>query len=216
MQAPDQAFRSRRLVSSALLVLAVGCTESAIGDAAVGKTPDSPTSDPSTNARTMNRTAGDGGSRQPGSEGLPHEAGPAGHDEDAFAPPDVATPPTDAGTLGTSSSGVWRPFSDASPWNTPIAAGAKLAPDSDALIADFAASSPWPYLSINIDTYSIPVYWVDASTPLATMQATIIGGEGFQSGRATLPIPADAVVAQGTDRHLCIIHRETQQEWGFW
>ena len=51
---------------------------------------------------------------------------------------------------------------------------------------------------------------------MATMQATIIGGEGFTNGRAALPIPPDAVVAQGTDRHLCIVDRQNQKEWGFW
>jgi hypothetical protein len=125
----------------------------------------------------------------------------------------------DAGTSApgnASTTGAWRPFNDASPWNTPIASGASVAPDSDTLIADLAASSPWSYLSINIDQYSIPVYVVDSSTPPATMQATIIGGEGFDNGLASLRIPAGAVVAQGTDRHLCIVDRQNQREWGFW
>jgi hypothetical protein len=138
---------------------------------------------------------------------------------EASTEPEAATPAAEdagASTANASTTGVYRPFNDQSPWNTPIAAGAGVAPDSDALIADFATSSQWPYLSINIDSYSIPVYHVDSSTPMASMQATIIGGEGFTNGRATLPIPPSAQVAQGTDRHLCIVDTRTNQEWGFW
>jgi hypothetical protein len=217
MQAPDWTSRSPSLVCVSFLLLAASCTEGAISDAAVGKTSDSQTSDAGTKPPAMSQATGSGGSRQLGDEGSPPEANPSENGKDAFAAPDGATLPADAGTGdSTTSTGVWRPFSDASPWNAPIAAGATVAPDSDALIADFAASSQWPYLSINIDNYSIPVYRVDSSTPLATMQATIIGGEGFENGRATLPIPPGAVVAQGTDRHLCIVDRQSQKEWGFW
>jgi len=121
---------------------------------------------------------------------------------------------TDAGT-GTSNT-AWRPFSAASPWNTPIASNAKLAPDSAALISDFATSSQWPFMTVNIETYSVPVYFVDATTPLQTVKATTVGGLGFDQGSAQVPIPAGAQPAAGTDQHLAIVNKQTNQEWGMW
>ena len=54
---------------------------------------------------------------------------------------------------------AWRPFSEDSPWNQRIPAGAASDPASAALIADFASRGP---LHINIKDWSIPVYFVDA------------------------------------------------------
>ncbi|HKQ71335.1 MAG TPA: hypothetical protein VJT73_18455 [Polyangiaceae bacterium] len=122
----------------------------------------------------------------------------------------------DAGQREASVVRAWRPFGDDSPWNTRVAVSPALAPDSAALIADFATSSAWPYVSINIENYSIPVYWVDATTPVANVQATLLAGQGFVGGRASVPIPENALAALGTDRHLCVIDRRTNQEWGFW
>jgi len=81
-------------------------------------------------------------------------------------PPPPAPPPPPPPPSGNPppASGAWRPFDAASPWNTPIDAGAKIDPSSAALVADFATSSPWPFFTINIQSYSIPVYYVDAST----------------------------------------------------
>jgi len=121
------------------------------------------------------------------------------------APP----PPAAAGT-------AWRPFTATSPWNTPIDANAAVDPNSGALVADFATSSPWPFFTINIQSYSVPVYYVDGSTPLQTVRATVVGGQGFDTGQAQVPIPAGAMPAEGTDQHLSIVNKQTNEEWGMW
>jgi hypothetical protein len=128
--------------------------------------------------------------------------------------------PGNGGAAGSGPSGAWRPFSDASPWNTPIAQAPALDTNSDALVADLAASSAsTPFIWINIREYSIPVYWADASTPRQNVSVTVLAGQGFGSGTPTsaaVPIPAGAVPAAGTDRHLCIIDKQTHTEWGMW
>jgi hypothetical protein len=116
--------------------------------------------------------------------------------------------------------GAWRPFSDASPWNTPVPRTAAIDPNSSALIADLAASGPsTPSFWINIQEYSIPVFWVDASTPRQNVAVSILAGQGFGNGspsNALVPIPAGALPAAGTDRHLCIIDKQMHTEWGMW
>jgi hypothetical protein len=94
-----------------------------------------------------------------------------------------------------------------------------LDPNSDALVADLATSAPTPSFWINIQEYSIPVFWADASTPSQKVTVTILAGQGFGSGSpasALVPIPAGAAPAAGTDRHLCIIDKQTSTEWGMW
>jgi hypothetical protein len=113
-------------------------------------------------------------------------------------------------------SSPWRPFDRTSPWNTPIAEGAKLAPDSAALVADLARSSKWPFVTINIEPYGIPVYWVDERTPRQLVTVTVVAGRGFEKRKTEVPIPADATAAGGTDKHLCIVDRAKSIEWGFW
>lgn len=120
-------------------------------------------------------------------------------------------------TGGGGTSGVWRAFNDQSPWNTPIGSSPAIDPDSDALIADFATSSTWPFLGINIASYGIPVYWADSSTPLANVNTTILGGEGFHDQNPTaVPIPSEAQPDPDSDGHMCIIDRALGTEWGFW
>ncbi|HTL67494.1 MAG TPA: hypothetical protein VL200_07525 [Lacunisphaera sp.] len=114
---------------------------------------------------------------------------------------------------------VWRPFSADSPWNQPVAAGAKTDPASRALIDDLASRGA---LHLNIAEWSIPVYFVDADrTPLRDVGDSRPGvfGRGFEFPRR-IPIPDDAVasppVGEFSDNHLCIVDRAKQLEWGLW
>jgi hypothetical protein len=113
----------------------------------------------------------------------------------------------------------WRAFSDDSPWNQRIPAGAGADHASAQMIADFAARGP---LHINIEDWSIPVYFVDAGkTPRHDVGDSRPGvyGRGFEFPRA-IPIPDDAVASppyrEGSDNHLCIVDRAKQLEWGLW
>ena len=80
-------------------------------------------------------------------------------------------------------SGTWRPFSADSPWNTRIPANPEIDPDSAAMIADFATSSPYgPKIDINMTQWTVPVFWADANTPRVLVRAEL-GGLGFTRQR---------------------------------
>jgi hypothetical protein len=118
---------------------------------------------------------------------------------------------SDSGTTG-----VWRPFAPDSPWNTPISPNPVIDPNSADLVERLATSSAqWPWLDIAIAQYSVPIYWADNTTPLSPVTVTRVAGEGFHDD-PNVPIPAGAMPAGGTDRHLAIIHRVTGMEWDFW
>jgi len=93
------------------------------------------------------------------------------------------------------------------------------------MIADFSSISGQTQFWINIQDYSVPVYWVDATTTPLVNVSTSLGGTGFRTGAANdgvaggtgqAPIPSGATAAAGTDRHLAIIDRNGNREWGFW
>ncbi len=120
-----------------------------------------------------------------------------------------------AGDGGDSGSpAAWRPFSDDSPWNTPIPQDAEVHPDSNALIDHLANSSEWPGLGINIHPWSIPVYWVDDSVPLVDV-STPLSNQG-EDVTLQIPIPEDAEPDPESDGHMCIVNRGTGQSWDFY
>jgi hypothetical protein len=115
---------------------------------------------------------------------------------------------------GTSS---WRPFSDDSPWNTPIPNNPTLKSDSADLVQRFMTSSQWPFLSVNITGYSIPLYWADASTQTYPMPVDY-GGQGWQGSNTTanMPIPAQAEPDPESDHHMLVISADRKTEYGCW
>jgi hypothetical protein len=142
------------------------------------------------------------------------DAGVDGASADSTNAPDGATPAV-----------VWRPFADSSPWNTRITGDAMIDPASAQMVTDFASVPGQDKFWINIQDYSVPVYWVDSTiTPLSTVFAGL-GGTGFRSGapnegdvagQGMAPIPANAMPAVGTDRHLAVVDKKTRMEWGFY
>jgi len=119
------------------------------------------------------------------------------------------------------SSGVWRPFADDSPWNSRIPADPAIDPDSAAMIADWAISSPFgPHLDVNMTGYSIPRFDAQPSTPTYLVTCDL-GGLGFASSdgfdaTATIPIPGDAAPDPQSDHHMLILDRAAELEWGMW
>lgn len=138
----------------------------------------------------------------------------------APAPTPAPAPAPTPTPAPTPSASVWRPFSASSPWNTPIASNARVDAQSSAMIADWTTASPFgSFLGINIDQYSVPLYYADAQTPLRTVTAKI-GGEGFSGDNgfnaiAQVPVPNDAAPDPQSDRHMLIIDRAHNLEWGF-
>ena len=129
------------------------------------------------------------------------------------------------GSSGGAAPAAWRPFSDSSPWNTRLGESPEVDPASAQLIADFASIPGQDQFWINIQDYSIPVYWVDANvTGMVTVMAEL-GATGFRTGApdegdvagtGLAPIPTGAMAAPGDDKHLLIVDRNTRMEWGFY
>ena len=115
----------------------------------------------------------------------------------------------------------WRPFSAVSAWNTAIDPSPAIAPDSAALVADFASSSPYgAHLDVNISGYSVPLYWADASTPVFDVAAGL-GGDGWVGSNGSnaigsMPIPDGATPDTQSDHHMLVIDRDRSLEWGCW
>jgi hypothetical protein len=162
----------------------------------------------------------------PSTGGASHTGGTAhtGGASNAGGTSDAGGAPSTGGasnTGGTPGAGVWRPYSDTSPWNTPIPSDAALEPDSAGLIADFESSSQYgEHLDVNLDSYSVPLFWADADTPRHTITCRV-GGHGFvgdngMDATAEIPIPDDAAPDPESDHHLLIIDRSTHTEYGLW
>ncbi len=129
-----------------------------------------------------------------------------------------------SGAAGTGTAPVvWRPFSSTSAWNTPISSNPAIDPGSATFIADLATltGQGQQALSVNIQGYSIPVYYVDSTVPFVNVMAGL-GGTGFRTGApnegdvpgsGTAPIPAGATPAAGTDRHLCVVDTAAETSW---
>lgn len=116
--------------------------------------------------------------------------------------------------------GMWRPYSDDSPFNRPVGT-ARVAPNSDAMVAEVLSHGPADSL-LTIDgtgsspsaDYSRPIYWSKPTDPEYTITCTRYGGDCPISGDR-VRIPAQARSAGGTDGHLTVIDPATKQELSF-
>ncbi len=113
-----------------------------------------------------------------------------------------------------------RPYSDASPWNTPIPAGAGYLPNSAARVNAIGGN-----LSSDPTQYTYPVYYATASTPKRPVtlsgwfSRTRPDGTTFTNIQKTtvqVPVPAGAAPASGSDAQVIIIDRASGREWGFY
>lgn len=114
-------------------------------------------------------------------------------------------------------------FSPTGPWNTPLPADVPLAPNSQAIVSNLVQDARGSYglWAVNTDTYSAPIYSVDADTPTTTWTysdcqnlpqlAPVIAGS-----LADVPTPAGMLVSQGTDETVAIYQPSTDTYWDFW
>jgi len=131
-----------------------------------------------------------------------------------------AVPTATAVPPGTANQGPCaRPYSDASPWNTKIAANPTYDPQSDYHITALSGS-----LGSDPTQYAFPVYEVTSSTPLRTVKlsgafSNVVDNDTrviWQSGGTVqVPIPAGAQQSAGSDGNIIILNRQTGDEWGF-
>lgn len=113
-----------------------------------------------------------------------------------------------------------RWFSPSSFWNRPLGDTVPLASKSGAYVQDLVRqvddAGPW----INYDRYSVPIYTVGADQ--ATVPVRIVRDDGerpdpaLASAFSAVPIPGNAVPADGTDGHLVVWQPDTDRMWEFW
>jgi hypothetical protein len=80
----------------------------------------------------------------------------------------------------------------------------------------FARSSPYgASLDINMNGWSVPLYWADAGTPRVPVKAAV-GGFGWMGWPATIdmPIPPGASPDPQADGHMLVIDNARTTEWG--
>jgi hypothetical protein len=125
-----------------------------------------------------------------------------------------------------------RFFSPESFWNQKIPVDAPTHSKSDYWINLLKSDQTCKPFFINIDSYTIPVYQVDKSTPrqvvkpLSTMADAAVGrpeGEvvkhihqhpSFQGQR--VPIPENLSPSPGTDQHVAIVDYAAGKMWDMW
>ncbi|MEN3284659.1 MAG: hypothetical protein V7607_5799 [Solirubrobacteraceae bacterium] len=120
-----------------------------------------------------------------------------------------------AAIVPAASAAVRRPFERASIWNMPVPEHARVAPNSAALVENLVGQvttyGPW----INTWAYSSPIYTVpsDQSRVRVRLDTTV---PKLQAAFASVPLPAKAIPAAGTDGHLVVWQPATDRYWEFW
>ena len=90
---------------------------------------------------------------------------------------------------------VWRPFADNSPFNTRIAAGPALDPNSSAMVDRATRTSA---LHANLVAYGVPIASASSSSPTYQVTCTMGWGTCPFSGRS-MPIPTGVTPSPGSD-----------------
>ncbi|MGA9407948.1 MAG: hypothetical protein WBW71_12520 [Bacteroidota bacterium] len=112
----------------------------------------------------------------------------------------------------------WRPFSNDSPWNTKIPPHAAIDSQSSRFIDSLSKGS----FFVNIDDWSVPVYYIDSDTvPKVNVINSRPGiyGKGFVEPNHIPILPnfvASPPVGDFSDNHLCVLDTSKMIEWDMW
>lgn len=125
----------------------------------------------------------------------------------------------------------WRPFSQASLWNTPIPANPVVDPNSSAIVSwlnsllpTFGPTDRYCGFAGQVEDYDHPIYYAKRSDPIK--RVVVAPGQRDPSTTPNklkitsmhnrlIPVPANSPETKGTDRHLTIIVGDSAYEmWG--
>ena len=108
-------------------------------------------------------------------------------------------------------------FSPDSFWNAPLPDDAPIDEGSAARVAELERQVEEFGGWINTDQFSTPLYTVAADQPLTTVALNRPGCcPQVEADFREVPLPADAVPADGTDAHLTVWQPSTDTLWEFW
>jgi hypothetical protein len=134
----------------------------------------------------------------------------------------VAHPADCSSEFGSFSAGswppaCWRPYGSASPFNRPIGALPRLAPESRAIVA-YMRSHQWSFptddgnFSLRVEG-SRPLYWSQRGDPVVKV---VCRKEHFTCRRMKLHIPAGAQPQDESDGHMTVVDQALGREFDFW
>ena len=115
--------------------------------------------------------------------------------------------------VGSWPTDCWRPYSDSSPFNQRVPAGAKLVPNSSAIVSRLMGFGEVQHLNAGgSQDYEHPTYYSQPTDPLFTLHCSESWGtceiEGMQ-----IRIPDAARAASGRDGHMTIVDQATGWEY---
>ncbi len=125
------------------------------------------------------------------------------------APAQAAAAPAAVGALRADAG---RPFAPTSAYNTPIPAGARVDPNSAAMVRSVAASNR---ATANLYAYGDPVFSADTGTPAVPVQCTEDWGTCDLEQRPQR-IPADARPTSGSDGRMIIVDLAAGTSCDYW
>ncbi len=111
----------------------------------------------------------------------------------------------------------WRPYGSDSPFNRPIGALPRLAPESNAIVA-YMRAHRWSFptddggFSLRAEG-SRPVYWSQRGDPVVKV---VCRKEHFTCRRMKLHIPAGAQPQDESDGHMTVVDQALGREFDFW
>ena len=119
-----------------------------------------------------------------------------------------------AQVAATESTQVFAPDSF---WNAPLADGAPLDPRSADYVSEIQRQLTVVPPYINTTRYSTPVYTVPAGQPTVQVKLDSPWAEpDLRDAWQQVPIPANAIPAEGTDGHIVVHQPSTDTMWEFW
>jgi hypothetical protein len=109
---------------------------------------------------------------------------------------------------------IWRPFSDDSLWNTPLGDAPPIDPNSSVYIQQInnfyqsrtGSLGAAPIMPVRED-WGVGLYFIEDLDPYPPLVNVC---------SHWVPVPSYAQPDPSSDAHLCIIDRDTGEEWDFW
>lgn len=115
--------------------------------------------------------------------------------------------------------GCFRPYADSSPFNEPIPAGARVDPQSAAIVSRVLGFGRIQHLEAGQadtpDDFGHPTYYSTLLDPLFTVHCVEPWGTCAVEGM-TIRIPDAARPAAGSDHHLTVVDQLSGWEYDFW
>lgn len=118
---------------------------------------------------------------------------------------------------------IYKPFSPSSFWYTPLPSNTPIDPNSQTYVNGIVSQVKNFYSGkgdLNVTSYTPPVYIAGASTPLTNVTVSdcqkLGPNPGLQQQFQNVPIPPEAVPANGTDAEMTVYSPQTDTYWDFW